>query len=134
MRSFTRSWRTQRRPGADRRGSAGGRLAAPSAFRQGGTVRPAAALAPWRAIAGRGERRHGGYALDGRLEAEIPGCSPSTKIVEALGRLVEAANAEHKLDYVRLAEKLMAHAPIEGEVSYPRGAAGGPLREGMPAR
>lgn len=58
--------------------------------------------------------------LTDRLEAEMPRMlAEHEKIVEALGRLVEAAIAEHKLDYVRFAEKLMAHAQMEEEVSYP---------------
>jgi hypothetical protein len=39
--------------------------------------------------------------------------------VTALQRLVEAAKAESKPEYVRFAEKLMAHARTEEEVSYP---------------
>jgi hypothetical protein len=40
-------------------------------------------------------------------------------IVAALEALVDAAKAENKPDYVHFAEKLMAHARTEEEVSYP---------------
>jgi hypothetical protein len=39
--------------------------------------------------------------------------------VAALQHLVEVANAENRPEYVRFAEKLMAHARTEEEVSYP---------------
>lgn len=55
-----------------------------------------------------------------KLEAELPHMLAEHKdIVAALETLVEAAKAENKLDYVRFAEKLMAHARTEEEVSYP---------------
>lgn len=55
-----------------------------------------------------------------KLEAELPHMLAEHKdIVTALQRLVEAAKAESKPEYVRFAEKLMAHARTEEEVSYP---------------
>jgi len=58
--------------------------------------------------------------LTDRLEAELPQMLAEHKeIVAALGRLVEAATAENRPDHARFAEKLMAHARAEEEVSYP---------------
>lgn len=55
-----------------------------------------------------------------RLEAELPRMLAEHKdIVKALQQLVEAAKAEDKPEYVHFAEKLMAHARTEEEVSYP---------------
>jgi hypothetical protein len=55
-----------------------------------------------------------------KLEAELPQMLAEHKdIVTALQRLVEAAKAEDKPEYVHFAEKLMAHARTEEEVSYP---------------
>ena len=55
-----------------------------------------------------------------RLEAELPHMLAEHKdIVTALHGLVEAAKAENKPEYVHFAEKLMAHARTEEEVSYP---------------
>ncbi len=55
-----------------------------------------------------------------KLEAELPNMLAEHKeIVTALQRLVEAAKAEDKLEYAHFAEKLMAHARTEEEVSYP---------------
>lgn len=55
-----------------------------------------------------------------RLEAEMPHMLAEHKnIVAALQRLIEAAEAEQLPEYVRFAEKLMAHARAEEEVSYP---------------
>ncbi len=55
-----------------------------------------------------------------KLEAELPQMLVEHKaIVAALQQLVEAAKAEDKPDYARFAEKLMAHARTEEEVSYP---------------
>lgn len=55
-----------------------------------------------------------------RLEADLPHMlAEHREIVEALGRLVAAAKAESKPEYVHFAEKLMAHARNEEEVSYP---------------
>lgn len=55
-----------------------------------------------------------------KLEAELPHMLAEHKdIVTALQRLVEAAKAEDKPEYVHFAEKLMAHARTEEEVSYP---------------
>jgi hypothetical protein len=55
-----------------------------------------------------------------RLEAELPMMVAEHKeIVGALNALMDAAKAEGKVEYVRFAEKLMAHALTEEEVSYP---------------
>jgi len=55
-----------------------------------------------------------------KLEAELPHMlAEHQDIVTALQRLVEAAKAEDKPEYVHFAEKLMAHARTEEEVSYP---------------
>ncbi|HEY6023585.1 MAG TPA: hemerythrin domain-containing protein [Pseudolabrys sp.] len=55
-----------------------------------------------------------------KLEAELPQMLAEHKaIVQALESLVGAAKAENKPDYVHFAEKLMAHARTEEEVSYP---------------
>lgn len=55
-----------------------------------------------------------------KLEAELPHMLAEHKeIVAALQRLVEAAQAEDKPEYVHFAEKLMVHARTEEEVSYP---------------
>ena len=55
-----------------------------------------------------------------KLEAEMPRMLAEHKeIVTALQRLIDAARSESMLDYVRFAEKLMAHARTEEEVSYP---------------
>lgn len=71
----------------------------------------------------RGQLDHGmGEVLEmtERLEAELPQMlAEHNNIVAALRRLIDAAKAESKPDYVRFAEKLMAHARTEEEVSYP---------------
>jgi len=55
-----------------------------------------------------------------RLEADLPAMLAEHRdIVTALGKLIDAANAEGKPAYVRFAEKLMAHARTEEDVSYP---------------
>ena len=55
-----------------------------------------------------------------KLEAELPHMLAEHKnIVAALQGLVEAAKAENKPEYGHFAEKLMAHARTEEEVSYP---------------
>lgn len=55
-----------------------------------------------------------------QLEAELPHMlAEHKKIVTALRHLIEAAKAEDKPEYVHFAEKLMAHARTEEEVSYP---------------
>jgi hypothetical protein len=41
------------------------------------------------------------------------------EVVGALGKLVDAATAEHKPDIVHFAEKLMLHARTEEQVLYP---------------
>lgn len=58
--------------------------------------------------------------LTDKLEAELPHMLAEHKnIVTSLQGFVEAAKAEDKLEFVRFAEKLMAHASIEEQVSYP---------------
>jgi hypothetical protein len=55
-----------------------------------------------------------------KLEAELPQMLAEHKdIVTALQQLVEFAKAENKPECVHFAEKLMAHARTEEEVSYP---------------
>ena len=55
-----------------------------------------------------------------KLEKELPTMlSEHKEIVAALNTLIDAAKAENKPEYVRFAEKLMAHARMEEEVSYP---------------
>ncbi len=55
-----------------------------------------------------------------KLEAELPRMvEEHNDIVAALQALVGAAEAEGQPDHVRFAEKLMAHARTEEEVSYP---------------
>src|SRR6185437_13522525 len=55
-----------------------------------------------------------------KLESDLPHMLAEHKdIVTALQRLIEAAKAEDKPEYVYFAEKLMAQAPTEEEVSYP---------------
>lgn len=55
-----------------------------------------------------------------QLEAELPHMLAEHRhIVAALEALVDAAKAENKPHHVRFAEKLMAHARAEEEVSYP---------------
>src|ERR1044071_5796930 len=58
--------------------------------------------------------------LTDKLERELPHMlGEHRQIVSGLKRLVEAAKAEDKPDIVAFAEKLMAHARAEEEVSYP---------------
>jgi hypothetical protein len=55
-----------------------------------------------------------------RLEVELPHMLAEHKdIVKVLQRLVEAARAENKPEFVHFAEKLMAHARTEEEIFYP---------------
>lgn len=55
-----------------------------------------------------------------KLETELPRMlSEHNDIVTALKKLIDAAKAESKPEYVRFAEELMAHAKMEEEVSYP---------------
>ena len=55
-----------------------------------------------------------------RLKPEMPAMLAEHKeIVGALGKLVEAAQAESKPDIVHFAEKLMLHAQTEEQVLYP---------------
>ncbi len=58
--------------------------------------------------------------LTDKLGIELPHMLAEHKaIVAALKRLVEAATAEDELGHAHFAHKLMAHALIEEEVSYP---------------
>jgi hypothetical protein len=55
-----------------------------------------------------------------RLKPELSTMLAEHKeIVEALGKLVDAAKAESKADIARFAEKLMLHAQTEEQVLYP---------------
>jgi hypothetical protein len=59
-------------------------------------------------------------ALTDKLEAEMPRMLAEHKeIVAALERLAEAARAEDKPEVARFAKKLVAHARLEEQVSYP---------------
>lgn len=58
--------------------------------------------------------------LTDKLEADLPHMiSEHRDIVTALQQLVEAAKSENKPAHARFAEKLIAHAQAEEEVSYP---------------
>jgi hypothetical protein len=58
--------------------------------------------------------------LTDKLERELPRMLAEHKeIVAGLKRLVDAAKTEGKPDIAAFAEKLMAHAQAEEEVSYP---------------
>lgn len=58
--------------------------------------------------------------LTDKLEAELPTMLAEHKqIVAALEQFSAAAKAEDKLEYVEFAEKLIAHALAEEEISYP---------------
>lgn len=58
--------------------------------------------------------------LTDKLEGDLPHMiSEHRDIVTALQQLVEAAKSENKLAHARFAEKLIAHAQAEEEVSYP---------------
>lgn len=55
-----------------------------------------------------------------KLAAELPRMLAEHKeIVTALEHLVEAAKAENRTEFVHFAEKLIAHAQTEEQVSYP---------------
>lgn len=59
-------------------------------------------------------------AMTDKLEAELPTMLAEHKeIVAALKELIQAAEVENKPDFARFAEKLMAHARAEEEVTYP---------------
>lgn len=58
--------------------------------------------------------------LTDKLEAEMPQMlAEHQTIVAALEKLVDAAKSEAKPEVASFAEKLMAHARMEEEVSYP---------------
>jgi hypothetical protein len=73
--------------------------------------------------------------LTDKLKADLPNMLAEHKeIVGALHSLIEAAEAESKLEYVQFAERLMAHARTEEEVSYPAALlVGRYLREVLPS-
>ena len=55
-----------------------------------------------------------------KLETDLPTMlSEHKEIVAALKTLIDAAKAEDRPEYAHFAEKLMAHARMEEEVSYP---------------
>lgn len=59
-------------------------------------------------------------SMTDKLETELPAMlTEHREIVKALQRLTEAAKSENMPEYVRFAERLMAHARAEEEVSYP---------------
>ena len=58
--------------------------------------------------------------LTDRLEADLPHMlAEHEEISAALNGLAEAARAENKMEHNRFAERLMAHALAEEQVSYP---------------
>ena len=58
--------------------------------------------------------------MTARLKAELHQMLKEHQaIVAALRDLVDAAEEEHKLEYARIAEKLMLHAQTEKDVLYP---------------
>jgi hypothetical protein len=58
--------------------------------------------------------------LTDKLEADLPHMlSEHRDILIALQQLVEAAKTENKPDHAHFAEKLIAHAQTEEEISYP---------------
>jgi Hemerythrin HHE cation binding domain len=58
--------------------------------------------------------------LTDKLEADLPQMLAEHKqILTALKTLVEAARAENKIEHARFAERLIAHALTEEQVSYP---------------
>lgn len=71
-----------------------------------------------------------------KLEAELPTMLAEHKeIVAALKKLSDAAEKESKPEYAHFAEKLMAHAKAEEEVSYPTALLiGRYLKLALPAR
>lgn len=71
-----------------------------------------------------------------KLEAELPTMLAEHKeIVAALKKLSDAAEKEAKPEYAHFAEKLMAHAKAEEEVSYPTALLiGRYLKLALPAR
>jgi len=59
-------------------------------------------------------------ALTDRLQAEMPRMlADHAQIVIALDRLVSAAKAERKEEVVRFADRLVRHALIQEQVTYP---------------
>jgi hypothetical protein len=58
--------------------------------------------------------------LTDKLEANLPHMLAEHKeILKALQHLIEAAKAEKKIEHARFAERLMAHALTEEQISYP---------------
>lgn len=55
-----------------------------------------------------------------KLKEDLPSMLDEHKeIVDALEKLIDAANQENKLEYSHFAEKLKLHAQTEEEVLYP---------------
>lgn len=119
-RSFTPNWlKPQKRAVAPSRSS--GCSSDACAFRKGGGVRPAAT---WRPPGSSQRQDRSGMSavlqMTDKLETELPTMlSEHKEIVTALKTLIDAARAEDRPEYVHFAEKLMAHARMEEEVSYP---------------
>ena len=66
------------------------------------------------------ERAAEALGMTEKLGAELPRMlAEHEAIVAALQRLADAAKAEGKPEYAQFAEKLIAHARFEEEVSYP---------------
>lgn len=60
------------------------------------------------------------FKMTDKLESDLPHMLAEHKdIVTAVRPLIEAAKAEDRPEYVHFAEKLLAHARTEEEVSYP---------------
>jgi hypothetical protein len=58
--------------------------------------------------------------LTDKLEADLPHMLAEHKqILAALKNLIEAATAENKMEHAHFAERLIAHALTEEQVSYP---------------
>lgn len=59
-------------------------------------------------------------ALTEKLKAELPEMLQEHRtIVAALGKLIDAAKQENRIEHAHFAEKLMLHAQTEEEVLYP---------------
>ena len=60
------------------------------------------------------------FKMTDKLKAELPQMLEEHKaMVSALRKLAEIAKNEKKIEYARLAEKLILHAQLEEEVNYP---------------
>ena len=59
-------------------------------------------------------------AITDKLKAELPEMLQEHRtIVAALGKLIDAAKQENKIEHAHFAEKLMLHAQTEEEILYP---------------